>query len=273
MRNLPSTPTLFCLVCLFLCLPGCQLFYRYRPVGILVRDAETKKPIAEADIHLSYPLTRDSLAPFDSFEKTGTDGIAHLLASPFGDFGVVVNATANGYMPENLNVSTDLIQHIEPAHPFEAVQKRPADFVIEMYPLPKFAVELIVPRGYCGLIKAEIQLQADVAAPPGERCFRYPVNENNSVLVNGPTILSRVYPSDYHASYTDGTPLSDEMSLVKVGFRWLRGEGKEQYFVVGTKAEYDLYRRTIPSEAPAQEHHRSDGGRGGRQHRSETATK
>ena len=63
-------------------------------------------------------------------------------------------------------------------------------------------------------------------------------------------MLRRVYPSDYHARYADGTPLTGEMTLLKAGFRWLRGNGKEQYFFVGTQSEYDMERRFAPEEQP-----------------------
>jgi hypothetical protein len=162
-----------------------------------------------------------------------------------------------GYLPEQLKVSTEMIQRIDPAHSFEALERRPAEFVVELYDEPRFAVELVVPNGYRGLIKAEVVVQDDVAAPPGQRCFSFEVSNANTALVKGPKILGRIYPSDYRARYADGTPLTGDMTLVKVGFRWLRGEGKEQYFVVGTQADYDLYRRTIPAEEPPVEQHAS----------------
>jgi hypothetical protein len=174
------------LVFLLALAPGCQVLYRYRPLPVLVRDAETKKPIEGADVHLSYPLSRDSLAPFDSSERTDKDGIAHLRAAPY----------------------------------------------------------------YRGVIKAEVEMQDNVAAPPGQRCFRYEVVDG-LVRNKGPAVLRRIYPSDYRARYADGTPLTGEMTLLKTGFRWLRGNGKEQYFFVGTQPEYDMQRRFAPDDNPA----------------------
>ena len=90
MRNLRLSRSPIFLLVLFAFASGCQVLYRYRPVPVLVCDAETKKPIADADVHLSYPLSRDSRAPFNSSERTGPDGVAHLRAVPYGDFGVRV---------------------------------------------------------------------------------------------------------------------------------------------------------------------------------------
>ena len=94
--------------------PGCQVMYRYRPMPVLVRDAETKKPIPDAEVHLSYPLTRDSMAPFDSTERTAADGIARLRAAPYGGFGLRLEASAAGYMTEQQSISNELIQSIKP---------------------------------------------------------------------------------------------------------------------------------------------------------------
>jgi hypothetical protein len=216
--------------------------YRYRPVPVLVRDAETKKPIANAEVHLSYPLSRDSLAPFDSSARTDADGIAHLRAAPYGDFGVRIDTSAVGYLPDQLSISTESIQRIEPHFLKEKEPRKPV-FVVEMYAEPPFTVELLVPPGYHGLIKAEIEMEEDAAIPPGKRCFQYEVVDG-FVRIKGPAVvLRRVYPSDYHARYRDGAPLTGDMTLEKVGFRWLRGQDKEQYFVVGTQPEYDRQRR------------------------------
>jgi hypothetical protein len=243
MGKLRLARCLLCLVFLIALTPGCQVLYRYRPVPVLVRDAESKKPIANANVHLFYPLSRDSLAPFDSTESTDAEGVAHLRAAPYGNFGVRIEANAAGYLPDQVSISTESIQHVEPVHFLEEPQQRKPEFVVEMYAEPRFTVELIVPRNYRGRIRAEIEARDDLSVPPGQRCFRYEVVDG-FVRVKGPsTVVRRVYPSDYHARYADDTPLTGEMSLQKVGFRWLRGQDKEQYFVVGTQSEYDMERR------------------------------
>ncbi|HEY7157480.1 MAG TPA: hypothetical protein VH575_26230 [Gemmataceae bacterium] len=242
---------LFCLALLFALAPGCQFLHSYRPVAVLVRDAETKKPIPDAEIHLSYPLTRDSLAPCDSSAKTGRDGLARLRAAPYGSYGVLMETNASGYQTESQDVSADAIQEVSPAHLFEDMNRRPADFVVEMYAEPRFAVELIVPAGYRGLIKTTLQIDENAACPPGQRCFRYEVSPRADVVaVKGPTILRRVSPSDYKARYAGGELLGEKMDLVTVGFRWLKRDGDDNYFVVGTRSEYDQFRRRLaPNEA------------------------
>ncbi len=243
MGKLRPARCLLCLGFLLALASGCQVMYRYRPMPVLVRDAETKQPIANAEVHLSYPLSRDSLAPFDSSQRTDGEGVARLRAAPYGEFGVRVEASAAGYLDDQVSISSESIQHLQPAHFFEETDKRKPEFVVEMYHEPRFTVELIVPRGYRGMIRAEIEARDDMSVPTGQRCFRYEVVDG-SVRIKGPAIvLRRVYPSEYHARYDDNSPLTAEMSLQKVGFRWLRGQDKEQFFVVGTQPEYDMQRR------------------------------
>src|SRR5262245_60021511 len=123
------------------CLTGCQAFQGYRPVAILARDAETQQPIPGAEVHISYPLVRSSFAPQDAVGTTGKDGIVHLQVAPFGDTGVQVEASANGYLCEEKIVSVEAVQRLEPARYFEAVDQRPVSFVLEMYAEPRPAVE------------------------------------------------------------------------------------------------------------------------------------
>lgn len=271
MGKLRLARCLLCPVFLLIVTSGCQVLYRYRPVPVLVRDAETKQPIANADVHLSYPLSRDSLAPYDSSERTDTDGVAHLRAAPYGDFGARIEATAANYLSDQMSISTDSIQRVEPIHLFEEGQRRKPEFVMELYHEPRFTVELIVPRSYRGLIKAEIEARDDMPVPRGQRCFRFEVVDGFVRLKGPAVVLRRIYPSDYHARYDDGTPLSAETSLQKVGFRWLRGKDKEQYFVVGTQPEYDMQRRyaadePVPERRAAQS--TESQGRGGHHHRN-----
>ncbi len=244
--------------------PGCLSLHRYRPVSVLVRDAETKKPLAAADLHVSYPLTRASLSPTESTAATGDDGIAHLSVAAT-DTGLSIEAAARGYLPEVLNVTGEAASRIEPAHLFEDTDRRPATFVLEMYAGPRPTVELILPDAFRGVVKAEVQVQDDAPLPPGQRSFRFRVNETGEVQVVGPAMLRRVYPPDYRARRTDGTVVSQEAGPDEVGLRPLKSEGNMQYFVVGTRAEYE---ELLPVK-PSHESRPAGGGRhggGGRHH-------
>jgi hypothetical protein len=242
---------------------GCSALAGARPVAVLVRDAETKAPIPAAEVRFSGLGPRSPLTPSDSSVKAEGDGVARLPGAPCGDNGVEVGATAAGYLPGNLDLTAGAVEKLKPAGWFEAADQRPADFVVEMYSGPEFTVELVVPTGYRGLVRVEVQVQDDATPPPGQRCFRYDVPPSGTVEVVGPPPLRRVSPPGYHARYADGTPLAPEMDAARVGFRWLKQEGRAMVFVVGTKDEFDGYCKGLAQDAPAPKGPSPDGGRGG----------
>jgi len=193
----------------------------------------------------------------------GGDGVARLSAAPCGDIGVEVGASAAGYLSESLDLTTGAVAKLQPAGWFETVAQRPADFVVEMYSGPEFTVELVLPTGYRGLVRADVLVQDGATPTPGERCFRYDVPPSGEVVVVGPPQLRRVFPAGFHARYADGTPLGPEMDEAKVGFRWLKQDGRTNVFVVGTKPEFDGYCKGLAQDAPAAKAQSSDGSKGG----------
>ena len=241
---------------------GCQSLYRYRPIGVLVQDAETMKPIPGAQVRLSYPLVRSSVAPYDSSGTTGPDGIARLRAAPCGESVALLEVSGPGYLSESMDVSSEAIEHIEPAPWFGTPPQRPANFVLKMLAGPRFAVELVLPTGYRGLVVADVQFLNEVPCPPGQRRFSYEVPSSGRVQVRGPGLLLSHLP-DYGARYADGTVLGPEMDAVKVGFRWLKQDGPREYFVVGTQPEYESYRLDLLSHSTGQDSRPSGGGQGG----------
>jgi uncharacterized membrane protein YgcG len=248
-------------------LPGCLSFHRERPVAIMVRDAETKQPLPAADVHLSY-RARPSEAPAESSETTKTDGIARLTTTPNGKDPLVIRASAQGYMTESIVKSDEVVEQIEPAGWFESVNRRPVNFILEVYKGPPFSVELAVATGYRGLVKAELRIQDNLSCAPGERRFQYMVEPNGNVIIAGPAQLRHVNPADYQAHYVDGTVLGNHIDVNQVGWRWLKHEGNFEYFVIGTKGDLEMWRRQLfPNEpsAPAETTgRRGGGGRGGR---------
>jgi hypothetical protein len=241
--------------------PGCQAFHSYCPVGVLVRDAETTQPIPAAQVGIYYPAAPAATAPCESWGPTGPDGIARLRAAPSGPLGVTVTASATGYMPEEMNTGVETVGAIKSAGWFEHTERRPPEMVLELYSEPRFGVELVVPVGYRGLVKAELRVLDNAPCRPGQRCWRAEVPAFGAVQVQGPPVLRRIQPPDFKARFADGTPLGGHMDVLTVGFRWLKREGDVQCFVVGTQPEYDGYmRRLVQEESSAGS--RSDGGKG-----------
>jgi hypothetical protein len=248
MPNRRPVRRLSCAVSLVALVAGCQALHRYRPVIIETRDAETQKPIAGASVHVSYPASNPDLAPWDSTGTTREDGRVELRAAPYGDLGIRVEASADGYLYEQKSLASDAVEAIEPASFFGKAEPRPVNLVVEMFAGPSPTVELVVPTGYHGPIRAEVQIRDDAACPPGQRCFSYPVSPSGAVVVTGRPLLRRVVAPDYHARYADGTPLNREAPDGEVRFTWAHAEGRYQYFFVGTRLEFDNFRRGVPNE-------------------------
>jgi hypothetical protein len=227
-------------------------------VSVLIQDAETKQPIADAKVHSWYPGTQSAVGPDEEHRETGKDGIAHLNLSPYGDGGVLLEATATGYMEEEKALSVAEVQAIEPAHWFEKVERRPVNYVIELYAEPHPTVELVIPPGYRGRIEAEIRAEPNIPCPPHQRQFTFVAAPPAVVQVAGPPMFRFLFPQDFQAKYADGIALNQEVNGEDVGFWWIKCDGRYVTFLVGTKAEYDRYRRSAATESGS--HDRSSGG-------------
>jgi hypothetical protein len=218
---------------------GCEVLHRYRPVALQIRDAETHRPIAGAQVHISYPLTRPSVAPHDSSGTTDDQGITRLEAAPVGDDTLRAEAAAKGYLTEDISLAAEDIRSIKPAPLFRADDRRPIAVLVELYAEPHFQVELVLPNGFRGLVRASVQIQDGKAAALGQRCYSYQVAPTGDVVVTGPAVLRRVFPRDYRARFADGTLLNAEPGPADLGLRPLKREGQEEYFVVGTQVDLE----------------------------------
>ncbi len=241
-----------CLVLLLCLMSGCQMFHADQTVAVLVRDAETKKPIPTAEVYLCQLLKQDAVAPCRSSGLTQADGIARLTTEPVKELGIQLQAIAPGYLSEKLDVSVDALKKIATAPAARTNEPRRPDFVVEVYAEPAFTVELVIPPGYRGLVKTEIQRQENLSLPPGQRCFRFAVPPSGIVQVVGPSLLQRIAAPDYRARYAGGPLLGTAMDADKIGFRWLKGTGNEHYFVVGTQLDYETHHhRLVPEKTLA----------------------
>src|SRR4051812_20075108 len=92
--------------------PGCAVFEKSRPAPILIRDAETKQPIAGAEVAITYPLSQGFAAPSRSAGVTNADGIVRLQAVPAGDISIVLDASAKGYLSEWKDLSSDEVRQV-----------------------------------------------------------------------------------------------------------------------------------------------------------------
>jgi hypothetical protein len=239
---------------------GCQSLHRPRPVVVLARDAETKRPIAAAEVDVSYPFLPPAQAPTASVETAGADGVARVHATAVSDLGALVSANASGYLSESKGLNGPAVEALKPAGFFEAVEKRPVDVVLELYAAPGPTVELVLPAGYRGLVKVEAR-PGDISCPPGQRLFRYEVPPSGALQVVGPPLFRHLATPDFHLVYADGSALAWHGKDAPVGYWWIRAEGAAQVFLVGTQTEYDGMRQAGQTEGAANS--RATGGKGG----------
>jgi hypothetical protein len=208
-------------------------------VAVLAKDAETGQPIPGAKIRITYPGTTPSFAPWESSGVTGPDGVAHLQAAPYGNFGINLAGQVQGYLFEERDIPIKEVEAIAPAQLFEAVDHRPVNYVVALYADPRPTVELVLPAGYRGLVKADLQPREDIPCPPGQRTFRYNVPSTGAVTVSGPLLLKRVLSANFDLKFADGVALNWTGKDSEIGFWWLKAEGPVQVFFVGTHAEFN----------------------------------
>jgi len=271
MRCFRSTRQFLGALVLIPILSGCQSLYRERPLPVLVRDAETKQPIAGAQVEFSHPMSESSTTSDKTAGVTEADGVVRMSAAPRGTRrdSLYVKAAANGYEADSLLVTDENVEKIEPLGLFEAKSRRSPAIVMALYSGPPFTVELEVPPGYRGMIKASVQCRDDLPCPIGQRVFRYRV-DSGSVQVTGPAVLRRVQPVKYVAKYADGVALvSGRADASQVVFHWLKHEEGCEYFVVGSEADIVRYRRDLfpddpVSSAPSGGSRGGKGGKGGK---------
>jgi hypothetical protein len=260
---------LFCPILLLAAAPGCQAIHHDRAVTVLVRDAETKQPIATARVTVWDPLIRGPQAPREAVAQTGADGQARLRVAPPGEAGLMVEGAAPGYVYEEVTLPALPAPAAGPAPLFGKSERQSEPVIVELFAEPLPTIELVVPNGYRGLVKAEVQAADEAAPNPSQRRFSFAVSPPEVAVLHGPPLLRRVGPADYLARYADGTQLGPPAENL-AGFHWLKREGEVLVFFVGTRSEYDSIR---PSSEPDPEGHRparggtggsGGGGRGGR---------
>ncbi|MBI3409723.1 MAG: hypothetical protein HY040_15385 [Planctomycetes bacterium] len=192
-------------------LAGCSL-YLTRPITFSVLDAETKQPIAGANVEARYSVVLDfgliiaGRGPLEGV--TECDGKVTLHADPHHD-ALFIKASATGYQEEQL--SRDRIEKgLRPrkGHPWGN------EFVLEMYAEPQAKLDLKFPRDYRGVVV--LRFSPVDTSPPirGQREFSYVVPANGIVDVKESGLIKREPNYDGVRAFVDGKEL---LTLVDTG--------------------------------------------------------
>jgi hypothetical protein len=209
---------------------GCHLLEN-RPLTVLVRDAETGKPVPGAEVSLLDGCMYVAPVLHDTCQgTTGQDGTVRFFPDPYENDQVQVAARADGYLSHARRL------------PREAAR---GHVTVDIYVKPEPTVELVVPDGYRGVVKAEVHTLSRGQCRPGQRSFSFPVPANGIVEVYGPEFLLDFGYGDFHARYAGGAPLELDPADDRVGLREVTTVGADHYFVVGGPKEYEEARRTL----------------------------
>ena len=141
--------------------PGCLSLPGDRPLPVQVVDAETKQPIRTANVQIVYPFAP---LPWDARGSTGTcagDGIARLRVSASDDPAITLEVTALGYMTEEKPLPAEAVKALEPPHFLENTDHRSPAVVVELYADPRPTVELMLPAGFRGRVRATVLVRDD----------------------------------------------------------------------------------------------------------------
>ena len=177
-------------------LPGCAMLPSDRPVTVLVRDAETQKPIVAAEVTIACPLTKSFTGSSIARATTEAEGLARLRAAPFSDSVTMMQVAAPGYLEETKELALESIAAIDPPGWFEPLDRRPPNFTVDLYAAPRPQVELTLPVGFRGPIRVRTEIEIAETASIRQRRFSYPVSASGDAVVVGPALLRQLLASD-----------------------------------------------------------------------------
>ncbi len=243
---------------------GCQLMHPSTPVAVTVRDAETNAPVPGAEVVFLYPASEPTEKTRDLKATANASGIAQIRDVTSDDGLPQVKITAPGYILEQKGLPGDALRTIKEKNSLWSSSNHsdPVELAMYVYHGPAAAIELTVPVGYRGMIKADVRIREDIVYPREQRIFSGTVVDG-AVQVDGSPLLRSEYKPMFRARYADETPVPMNVQDNEVGFRWLRTEGRTEIFVVGTRAEWEGFRRATDKAIAADSGGKKSGGGGG----------
>ena len=234
------------IACLILVLPstGCGVFRAHRPMTVQVIDGETRQPLPNAKVSISYPNMLDFTAPHPSSRTTDSRGLAKLRIGEYRS--ILLHAEEEGYnQAERSNVTAEYVKGL-PRRSDGRVNR-----VIELWADPRPTIELVVPNEYRGPVKIVFERGDGKSYQMGQRRFEFPVEPNGHVLVRGPGFLDvEPFHVDIEARHADGTPIPRQSSnYSEVALRWVHcgtwNNLNTQLYIIGTETEGEVLRQSV----------------------------
>jgi uncharacterized membrane protein YgcG len=229
-------------------------------IPIVVLDAETKAPIPGAEVRLWSP-SDNRKTTVEPSGTTGSDGIVKIKAEYPKEADVLIEVAASGYLQDEMDRVLA-----------GKVTGAPAGGgIVEIFKGPRPNIEIVVPTVFRGDLKVEVKIQDAAPDQLGKRTFRFqappPVLGSSAipvVHVVGPPVLEGRLGPEFHGIYENGTPMPAEPKDKDIVLRWVRSEGLDQYFVVGTKIDQEAARKAAEKTVGSRDSVKSGSGSGGR---------
>jgi hypothetical protein len=244
---------------------GCHTIEPSTPIAVHVRDAETHAPVPAVAVRLWRYGSHES--DREANFVTDADGVAHARVGSPDHGGVMLEVSGPNCLPTQVTLPREVADALATARPLQPYEGPPLSVDVDVFAGPRPKVELVLPPGYRGVVKAEVRASQSGQWPAGQRLFSYVVPTGGVVRVEGPAVLGHGYGPEVVAKFVNGAPCPNEPKNEEVGLRWIRRDGNDIYFAVGTSADEAAARRAVGSGVdntpPSASGSRSGGGGGG----------
>ncbi|MEO2091893.1 MAG: hypothetical protein ABGY75_20770 [Gemmataceae bacterium] len=227
-------------------LTGCGLFHEYRPMRVLVRDAETKQPLPGAEIEGMNMVMLDVFGPSSPHGTTDASGVATLKIGPERGFDLRVDEP--GY---------EMTDHREESSYFNTLPKRGGpgddpkriDVVMDLPRRHGTTVVVVVPDGYRGLVRVKFE-PTDDPPDPTKHVYTAVADASGRAVVRVPEIsLSR----DIAARYRNGKKVpwdANSPNSDRVAIRHLADTLDTSLYLIGTGPEAEEHDQQIRKQKP-----------------------
>jgi hypothetical protein len=229
--------------------------YKYRTMKVTVLDNDTKEPVPNAKVQVTYKDMHFFYQPKSDSAVTDSDGVASVqVAEGTRDWTLTAKAKNAEFCVWPGNFPDEM-----------ATSKEETIYVGRFH---ESKITVIVPNGYVGPVKIELPIQPDLNLKPHpDQDFQFRANSEGYVDIDPTTyqvsywdLLNTVTYHCFRAEYEDGRLISSEtvdgVGDTAVAMRYVTGSYSDQskrgrqLYVIGTKKECDDLIKKVSKREP-----------------------
>jgi hypothetical protein len=222
---------------------GCGLFHEYRPMHVLVRDAETKQPLAGVEVRGWYMTMMDVFGPNTPHGTTDKDGLVTLQIGP--DRLFVLRVIEDGYLLADTDATQEYFKKLPRKGDPDDLPGR-IDFVFDLKPEEHPTFILIIPDNYRGLVKVCYE-PTETVKVERRRNYEIPVGVDGLAVVRMPEALCRPAAIRWVTAAREKSGKRVERNLDmnsrQIGLWPLRKTDDIEVYFVGTAAKWEKLQR------------------------------